>query len=335
MSSFVGIDIGNNNCKIAVRDGGGMRLISRRMPENMVDDEGVVAPQTMATFLKDVRRSEHVHERNCVLVLAESQAYFRHVTLPAMTVGELKLNLPYEFRDFITGDPGEYSYDYAVDEVVADDQGKPQRLELYAAAVQKSMVEEYASILRKAGFRLKAVVPAPMAYTRLLQAHIDANPIDTDKDVVLVDIGHADVAVTLFHGSRYEALKTIDFGCDEFDVAIADLKGIDPYTASAYKFTNFEGVLDTPECQAIYDRFALEVNKVVNFYNFNNPDRDIEQMYFLGGGAQIPQLTRVITEAVSVPAEGAEFLLPPEAKGCDNSLVCTLAIAGVLEGEAM
>lgn len=335
MSAFVGIDIGNNNCKIAVREDGGMRLISSRMPENMVSAGQVTSPETMAAFLKNVKNSEHIRERDCALVLAESQAFFRHVTLPAMTVSELKLNLPYEFRDFITGDPGEYLYDYAVDEVVADESGKPQRLELYAAATNRELIEQYSTMLRKAGFRLKLVIPAPMAYSRLLRAHIDANPIDEDKDVVLIDIGHADVAVTLFRGSRYEASKTIDFGCDEFDAAIADLKGIDPYTASTYKFSNFEGVLDAPECQAICDRFGVEVSKVINFYNFNNPDKDIEQMFFLGGGAQIPQLTTAIEQSVSVPAEGIDFLLPIGAKGQDNGPVCTLAIAGVLESEAM
>lgn len=335
MPSFVGIDIGNNNCKIAVREGSGMRLISRRMPENMVNSGEVTAPETMASFLKDVRTAEHIHDRDCVLVLAESQTYFRHVTLPAMTVGELELNLPYEFRDFITGDPSEYTYDYAVDEMVMDETGKPQRLELFAAAAEKSMIEEYSNLMRKAGFRLKAVVPAPMAYSRLLRAHIDAKPEDENKDIVLVDIGHADVAVTLFRGPHYEAMKTIDFGCDEFDNAIADLKNIDPYTASSYKYTNFEGVLDVPECQSICDKFALEVNKVINFYNFNNPDKDIEQMYFLGGGAQIPQLTRVIADAVSIPAESIDALLPGGVKDQQNAPVCTLAIAGMLEGEAM
>ncbi len=335
MSSFVGIDIGNNNCKIAVREGGSIRLVSRRMPENMVKSGEVTAPETMATFLKEVRQTENIHDRDCVLVLAESQTYFRHVTLPAMTVGELELNLPYEFRDFIAGDPSEYVYDYSVDEMVNDETGKPQRLELYAAAAEKAMVDRYSGMLRKAGFRLKAVVPAPMAYSRLLRAHIDANPDDENKDIVLVDIGHADATVMLYRGAHYEAMKTVDFGCDEFDDTIAVLKNIDPYTASSYKYSNFEGVLDSPECRSICDRFALEVNKVVNFYNFNNPDKDIEQMYFLGGGAQIPQLTNVIAEAVSIPAQSVEALLPADVQDLLNGPVCTLAVAGMLEGEAM
>lgn len=333
--SLIGIDIGNNNCKMAVREGGSMRLISTRMPENMVRDGEVASPETMAKFLREVRDTERVRERDCALVLSSSQAFFRHVTLPRMTISELMLNLPYEFRDFISNDPESYVYDYAVDEIVRDESGEIERMELFAAAVSKPLVESYGYMLKKAGLKLKMVTPAPMAYTRLLREHQKEVPEDADKDVVLVDIGHGDVIVSLFRGLRYDSARTIDFGCDEFDRIIADLKGIDPYTASSYKFTNFENVLDEPDCLALCDRLAMEVSKVVNFYNFNNPEREIEQLCFLGGGARISQLTNAITDAVSVPAASVEMLLPPEARGQENAPVCAMAVAGVLEGEAM
>lgn len=335
--SLAGIDIGNTNCKMAVREGGSMRLISMRMPENMVNDEGVASPETMSKFLRSVREEERVRERNCALVLNTSQVYFRHVTLPPMTVSELLLNLPYEFRDFIQDNPEEYVYDYAVDEIEYDDTGAPVRMELYAAAVRKPLVEQYAAMLKKAGFKLRMVTTAPMVYMRLIRAFIDANNLymEEGQDLVLVDIGHADVTVSLFRGLNYDSARTIDFGCDEFDKIIADLKGIDPYTAGSYKFTNFEGVLDDPACLALCDRFALEVSKVVNFYNFSNPEREIGQLFFLGGGSRIEQLTRAISEAISVPTTSIVEILPDEARGQENAPVCALAVAGVLEGESM
>ena len=333
--ALIGIDIGNNNCKMAVREGGNLRLISARMPENMVRGGEVTTPETMAMFLRDLRTKEKIHGRDCALVLNPSQAFFRHVTLPPMTVPELALNLPYEFRDFINADPESYVYDYAVDEIVRNEEGEIERMELYAAAASKPLIESYETMLKKAGLKLKLVTPAPMAYTRLLREHVKEDEDATEKDYVLVDIGHADVIVSLYHGMKYDSARTIDFGCDEFDRTIADLKGIDPYTAGSYKFSNFEGVLDEPECLSLCDRFAVEVAKVVNFYNFNNPGREIERLCFLGGGARIVQLTNAIAEAVSVPTASVEELLPPEARGQEDAPVCALAVAAVLEGEAV
>ncbi len=335
MASCAGIDIGGNNCKIAVREAGKVRLVSARMPENITSEGRITSPETLTSFLREVRGSQHVHEKQCTLVLSTSQAFFRHVTLPAMSVSEVELNLPYEFRDFIVGDPGEYVYDYCVDELVLDESGKAVGLELFAAACSKKLASSYDSILRKAGFRLNSIIPAPMGYMRLLRSHIDRDSAAAEKSVVFVDIGHEDVAVSLFKGDHYEASKTIEFGCAELDQVIAEHYGIDPYTASSYKYTNFDGALDSAQCQTVYEQFAIEVSRVVNFYNFNTPDQNIEQMYFLGGGAQIPQLTTQIADAVSIPAYSIDVLLPPEAQGQESGPISALAVAAMLEGEAM
>lgn len=335
MANCAGIDIGGNNCKIAVREGGKIRLVSSRMPENMTTDGRVTSPETMASFLRQVRTGQHVREKSCTLVLSSSQAFFRHVSLPAMNESEVALNLPYEFRDFVEGDPGEYAYDYCVDEIVLDDTGKAVGLDLFAAACPKKLNASYEQILRRAGFKLKAVIPAPMAYMRLLRSYIERNPEADGKNVVFVDIGHTDVAVTLFSGAHYEASKTIDFGCDEIDNVIAETFGIDPYTASSYKYNNYEGALDSAQCQAVYDRFAIEVSRVVNFYNFNTPDQNVEEMYFLGGGGQIEQLTSRIAEAASIPAFSISALLPPELLDQEHGPISALALGAMLEGEAM
>ena len=333
--AIVGIDIGNNNCKFAVREGAGMRLVSMRMPENLAKSGEVVSPEAMAKFLGGVRSSENIRERDCALVLDTSRVFFRRVTMPPMTVAELKLNLPYEFRDYISENPDDYVYDYAVDEILRDEEGSIVSMNLFAAAASKELVESMSGMLRRAGFKLKMVTPAPMAYARLLSEHAKARPEDEGKDVVLVDLGHGDVTVSLFREGRYDSSRIIDFGCDSFDSIIAEIKGIDPFTANSYKFTNFDGVLDAPECLALCDRFAMEVSKVVNFYNFNNPEREIERLCFLGGGACIPQVSDAISQMVSVPASTIEALLPAEAALQKDALVCTLALAGMLEGESM
>ena len=330
---MIGIDIGNNTCKIAVKEGNGYRFISQRMPENLMRDGDVSSPETMAKFLTQVKREEKIKGSDCSLVLNPAQAYFRHVTMPPLSIDELELNLPYEFRDFVSDDPETYVYDYSVDEIVYDEEGKPIRMELFAAAASKADIDTYSTMLKKAGFKLKVAIPAPLAYSRLLQEHAKVVPEDAEKDMVMVDIGHEDLILSLFRGSNYDASRTVDFGCDEFDRIIADIKEIDPYTAGSFKFTNFEGVLDEPECLALCDRFAVEVAKVVNFYNFSNPDRDIEQICFLGGGANIPQLTRAIAEAVSVPAYDISAILPAGAAGQPNAASCALALAALLESE--
>jgi len=274
--------------------------------------------------------------------LAESNAFFRHVTLPPMSEQELRINLPYEFRDFIEGDPEEWVFDYAVDEIVYEtdpDTGEPTekvaQMELFAAACRMALVDERAEILKKAGLRLRIVMPAPMAYTRLLRHYYEAYPMFANNSTVFVDIGYTNTSVLLFNGDKFQALRTIDLGCIEIDQTIAELANVDRHTAATYKFTNFHGVLDQPEVVAIYDRLALEVNKVVNFYNFSNPDANIESMMLLGGGAQITQLVENMRESFDLPVQPVSVMFKSDARTIDIAPSCALCYAGLLEGEEM
>ena len=332
-ASIAGMDIGMASVKVAYREGGTVRLISRALPENIIGEDGVIAPQTLTTLIADMRKQERIRAKNVVMALDDSSTFFRHVTLPPMSDAELKLNLPYEFRDYIDEDPGNYVYDYAVDEIPLKEDGEPERLELYAAAASRKLIEERAGMIKKAGYRLKIALPAQMAYTRLLLDYLERNPEEDGLHQVFIDIGYERVSVHLFQGAKFKASKTIDFGCRDIDMAIADLKGVDRHVASTYKQSNFEGVLDAPECEAVYDRLCFEINKVINFYNFSNAD-DVERMYLSGGGVEIPQLMDVVVRSFPIPLETTVMVMPPDIAGLEKVGAFTMAIASMLEGEA-
>lgn len=333
-SSTVGVDIGTGSVKLAFREGGMVRLVSRQLPENLMGENDVVAPETLSLLITELRKAEHVSARDAVMVLGDSSTFFRHVTLPLMSDAELKLNLPYEFRDYIDEDPGAYVYDYAVDEIPLDEEANPSKLELYAAAASRKLIDDRANVLRKSGFRLRRVIPAQMAYTRLMQGYLDRNPEEDGLHQVFIDIGYERVSVHLFQGQKFKASKTIDFGGRDLDMAIADLKGVDRHVASTYKQSNFEGVLDSPECEAVYDQLCFEINKVVNFYNFSNAE-NVERMYLSGGGVEIPQLMDVVMRSFPIPLETIAMVMPSDIQKIAKVSSFALAIAGLLEGEAV
>ena len=333
-ASFVGIGIGTSTLKLVYRTGHSVSALSQPLPENAVGEDGISAPQTLVSILAELRKQAKIRNRDVVMVLGDSSAFFRHVTLPPMSDAELKINLPYEFRDYIDEDPESYVYDYAVDEVPLNEEGNPERLELYASAARRDIIEERAQIARKAGFRLKAVIPSQMAYMRLMSERLATHPDEEGKSQVFVDIGNMSVTVHLLNGKRFRASKTIDFGCRDLDMTIADIKGVDRHVASTYKQSNFEGVLDLPECEAVYDRLCFEISKVINFYNFSNQE-DVEHMYVLGGGSEIPQLMDVMRRSFDIPLDSVSKIMPAGIGEVQGIGAVALAVAGLLEGEAI
>lgn len=331
--SLIGIDIGRSIARLACRDVD-LRFITRSLPENIITNEGVSAPQVLADFFKSIRREEHLGTRNCALVLSDEMALFRHVSLPPMSISELKINLPFEFRDYITDDPDNYVYDYAVDKMVKDEDGNLVRMELFAAAARKNLITALSEIFRRAGFKLKIVKPAPMAYMDLFRA-LENTPLGTDvRNFVIVDIRHDHIPITLYQGTHYESSRVAYMGCVDIDNAISEAKGVDRHIAESYRADNFEGVLDGPECAAVYDSFVFEISKVVNFYNFSNPDKEIDAIYLAGEGAGVPQLVSAVTDFFDYPVYPIRKLMGPEASSKEGASVCALAYAGLFAGEA-
>lgn len=325
--SMVGVDIGGGTLKLAVRHGGDATLLSARMPENMVSNARVVAPETMSEFLKHVKRENHIRVSDCTLVLSSAFTHFRKVEIPAMTIDELKVNLPYEFRDYVTEDPANYFYDYVVKGTEYDEAGKPVAFSLYAAAVLKETVDSYSDILRRAGFRLKVALPRTMVYMNMLSEHIRRNPTAVQQEFCLVDVGNEHTSVDFFKGDEYVASKVIDYGCRNIDEVISDVKDVDLYIAGTYRASDYESVLEMPELRQGYDSLAVEILKVINFYNFSTPDNQLADLYFTGGGADIQGLLDTVDGQTDLQPHRIAELLPP-AEG--PVTLCALAYAATL-----
>jgi len=323
--SLVGMDIGSGSLKLAVHRSGGTQLLSVRMPENMLEGARVVAPETMSEFIRDVRHENHITARDCALVLSSAYTYFRQIDIPTMTEDELRINLPYEFRDYVTEDPGNYFYDYAVRSTEYGEDGQPTGFSLYAAAVLKETVQTYADILRKAGFKLKVALPRTIVFMDMLRAYIRANPTETTREFCLVDIGNMHTSVDFFRGDDHVASRVIDFGCQDIDDVIAEVKNVNPYIAGTYRTSDFEGVLELPECQRVYDTLAVEILKVINFYNFSNPENTLSDLYFCGSGSAVQGLLDAIDGQTEMTAHRTAELLPEGLEGPTE--LCTLAYA--------
>ena len=331
--SYIGIDIGNDSCKLALREGGQIRIETGQLPDNLVSEGRVVAPQTMGEFLKTMRKERNINVKNAVLALDEQLLFFRHISMPPMSVGELQLNLPYEFRDFIEGDPQGYTYDYMLDEMLTSETGEIESMELYAAAIEKEFVDERAVLLKHAGFKLRQAIPVPVALGGLLKRYYNAHPEHSADSIAIIDLGYSGVQATFFHGLKYQSSKHIDMGCREIDEAVAYVKNVDPHVARSYKLNNYEGVLDEPDCISIYEQLCVEITKVINFYNFSNRESDVSSIFLMGGGAAIQPLEKAIRESFDIEVAGIEALLPQEVQDVRSVRSGAMACAALLSGE--
>ena len=326
---LIGVDIGSSNVKLAVWHRDGFRLSSEKLPDNLVKNGAIVSPELLARFLRDMRRSYKLGRGKCALIPPAHAVFFRRMVLPATSAEQLMLNLPYEFRDYTGVDSAAYTYDYALENTIEDENGKPISFELLAAAAQKDVVREYAELMRKAGFQMSTVLPREMAVINLVREAVREGRLKA-AEFCIVDIGYEHTRMYIFRDTTLKAYKVVDIGCLNVDEAIAEYYGTDKYLAAQYRAENHEGILEKLPCTALYERLSLEVHKAINFYNYDVGSSGLGSIYFAGEGSDIGALRETIGEDIGLRTYPIADLMPAHIGDEREAARCMAAVGVVL-----
>jgi len=321
--SVIGLDFGSCALKAAVWDGGRItQLMEEPMPDQMVRDGAVTSPEAMADFLKRALRENHISVRRAAVILPASQVFVQLSQLPMMTQSQLKLNLPYEFRDFIAENRDNYFYDYAVTGFEEDEAGKPKAMRLLAAAASKELVQSYANLCRWAGLKLITAIPVEMAYTNLLRRYGGENG---PREVCIVDCGHVGQRVYFYSHGVFETARVGEQGGAGIDALLADLLDTDIHIAHVRKESGTQEELDLPQVRGYLQETLRDAQRAVNFYHFSNPDRQLEMGYFCGGSSRLPYLKEDLETVTELPMRPITDLLgqttaPEKAVSCAGAI---------------
>lgn len=107
-----------------------------------------------------------------------------------------------------------------------------------------------------------------------------------------------------------QATRQIGVGGRNFDIAAADQLGVDAFLANTYKVSNHQNIQSDPALTDLCGQIAVEILKVINFYQFTYRSSDLQGIYLVGGGAYMPYLHKAIEDTVGMPLLSPEELLP-------------------------
>lgn len=323
---LLGIEIGNLKLKIAVcTDYVLDEMILADIPDNLVRGDEIVSWDAMAEFIKETLKEHKITAKNAAVAIPEKMVYTKRVVMPLMTCDQLKVNLPYEFHDYITEDKDKYFYDYAVI-------GKTdEELDLIAVAAQKELVSRYKNMLRRAGLKLVLIAPDYSALRNIIKDYEDVNHIEEKRDYAVLDLGHRAAKIYFFPEGEYEITRVMDMGGESIDRHIAATRDIDIHTAKMYKEANMDNVLRDEICTEVYNQMAIEVMRVLNFYNFNHPGNNLDTLYYTGGGSMVEPLLEAIREVNEIPLVSIRELLTDEYADEDAVMIGLYALGIVWE----
>ena len=159
MKNCLGIEIGHYRIKIAYAEKGKLKeFISERVQGMDLTDMRVCAD-----LIKDLLKEYAIRCRNVVFVIRQEDAYVRRFEMPLMTEEQLRLNLPYEFHDYIGDEMDKYVFDYAMI------QTKERTMDLLGAACTKALTQQFEKLAKMAHLKLIGLVPAVLGLERILE----------------------------------------------------------------------------------------------------------------------------------------------------------------------
>lgn len=314
MGKIVGFEIGDHSVKLAYFAGNELKKsVCAELPDAMVSHGRILSMDAMADFLRDTARANGIPRAGAAVSLSLADAYTRDVTMPAMTEQQLSYNLPFEFHDFLTEEKSKYFFDYSVREIRKDAAGIPVEMDLFACAM------------------LKVLTPLECAYGALMAEHIRRTGAPEIGRCV-VNLGHRVTRMHFLQGGECVGVREIDMGLADLDRIIADKLDVEIHVAHEYKQNNFNGVLETDYAREFYSRLAVEIMKAVNFYHYNNRDRELKELYLCGGGAAIMALRETVADTVNLTVRGGEELLDEGMRPAEEPWLYLRAIGSVCEG---
>ena len=287
MKNCLGIEIGHYRIKIAYAEKGELKeFISERVQGMDLTDMHVCAD-----LIKDLLKEYAIRCRNVVFVIRQEDVYVRRFEMPLMTEEQLRLNLPYEFHDYIGDEMDKYVFDYAMI------QTKERTMDLLGAACTKTLSQQFEKLAKMARLKLVGLVPAVLGLERILEYAQER------KDYAVLDLGTQALRIHFFREGVYDITRTMEPGCEEIEqIRLGDKNkmqelGIEVEEENREK-TDKEKIAAVLEEQ--YRTRAVQVMRVLNFYSFNNVNNTIDSLYYCGGGARYGELIDALKETLDL-----------------------------------
>lgn len=307
---YIGLEIGTRSVKMAQCENNRLlRLLAEPLPGHYIRDGRIVSVEGMAEFLKEMARKYRLKDKRVCMILPDTVTYTRTLMMPAMTTEQLKLNLPYEFHDFIRDRKERYLFDYAMMGFTYGENGKPSSMKLMAAAASGKVVEEYRQMLRMAGWKLETAAPAAFAYSNLIREYEKVKKLPEAGEYCFVDLGCSSTRLLFFKGDCLEARREIEIGLTQVIHAVEDSRHVDAHVARSYIKENYQNICGSVECREIYSMVGVEVKRTMEFYGYRYPESRLDTIYFCGGGSRISAFRETVAEFAGMKPEDAGVLV--------------------------
>lgn len=294
LEGILGVYVGNGKLSLAMCKGNSFESVWVDVPDNIAKGEEIVSRNLLAQLIKDTMKQHGFRTKKAAYVAGNDKVLIKDINMPKMDDEQIRVNLPYEFREYIQGDLKEYLFDYAIREKAdIQEDAKNKTEDLLAMAIPTEYYEAIRDVIQLAGLKLVKVVPELYVLENMLMLYPEE---EQKKERCFLDIGETGTRMQIFKNGRFKLAHLIDIGETYIIRAIADAMNVDIELARTYMREQYQDCGKLESVINSYRDISLEVIKGFNYYEMSDMSSRLNDVVVYGSGAMIGPLVEIIKE---------------------------------------
>ncbi len=314
----VGLSIGTSSIKLAElkKSGKSWRLEHFgivQLPEEAIVNREIINQVAVAEAIRKLSDQIPLKTKFVCTSLSGTSVIIKRMSLEAPNIKDLQDQVFWEAEQYLPFDVSEVVMDYHM-----ISRNKDNQVEVLLVAVKRSVLESYMSTIEDAGLKARVVDVDFFALQNLYEL---IYPASHTEAVALIDIGASSIKLTIVHRGTPVFTKESLLGGRHLTAEIQKHLNLSFSDAESLKLSvGSAGGVPQEVNEIIHvmsENFSGEIKRALDFYNASSTGAPVAYALLAGGGAKIPELSRMVEEAIKIPTQ---LMNPFSAIGYDESI---------------
>ncbi|MCX6763311.1 MAG: type IV pilus assembly protein PilM [Candidatus Moranbacteria bacterium] len=261
-------------------------FIAGNIPPGAIEDGKIINAELVISIIKEIIKKaqpRRISTNKVVYSLPESKVFLRRIAIPKLGDKEISEAIKWELEANIPLPIDQVYFDWKVLDISAD--GKQNIL---TAAVAKPTVDEFVSVIEKAGLEVYGLKVESLSSARSL---IDEKLKAEDAILLIVDLGLKKTIFTIVVGKNPCFTSSIPFSIEGIGEALA--KKMNMSLPEIENALAVNGIADSGSplaaaVQPLLENFAQEMEKTLDFFlNVSKDNLPFSRIILTGAGSGI------------------------------------------------
>ncbi len=320
-SRIVGLDLGRDTVRaVEIENPDKARPVAVRyaeipLPPDSVRSGEVREVNTVAAAIKRLWSQGGFKTRDVVLGMGNQRVLARDLTVPRMSLKQIRESLPFQVQEMLPVPVGEALLDfYPISE--GEGESGPVVHGLLVAAIKESVLANVNAV-RQAGLNPVHVDLIPFALTRALLR----GPLARGT-VAIIDIGASTTNIVISTAGVPQFVRMIPAGGEDLTRSLVNSMELSPQAAEGFKrqrgLGQFAGGSEQERRAAEVIRESAgellsSLRNTINYFVNTRPNDPIQGIVLSGGGARLTGLVQALGDLTRIPVVLADPFSSVEA----------------------